>query len=885
MDGGGGGNSGSQTTTNELPEWAKPYAKSTLEKGAALSETPYQKYDQARIAGFSPMQLQSQQNAANMQTSGATGAGINAASLATLGALGTNYQGGGYGNQFQAPDVYQPGQFNANQVQNQGLNQYQMRGPQQVRSQDFGNQSAQDYMSPYMQNVVDVQQREAQRTADIAGTSRNANAVRSGAFGGSRQAVMDAEAARNLATQKGDIQATGQQAAFTNAQQQFNADQARRMQAQQANQGAGLTAGQANLNALLGVQSLGAGQNLQSQLANQQYGLQAQQLGEQSRQFGAGQGLTAAQAAAQYGQAANQLNEQSNQYGAGLGMQGLQTALQGAGQLGTLGGQQFQQGMDINKLQNAYGGQQQALRQQGLDQAYTDFQNEQNYPYKQLGFMSDLVRGLPLGTQSTQQMYQAPGSIAGQLGGLGLGVYGLSKFQAEGGLTSSYADGGVTRALNDDGALAAAMDKLTDEQLQQILQQPTTKAQLEAAQEEMAMRASERGGMASAYNQLAPQQQQGVVTAAGGGILAFSKGGDEGEYFQDPMGAPSYEVKTNPFKQNVREGETYTPGLLGMMFGYNRLPKEEKVAETKAPADTEKFDRSTATRREDYMPKTKAAAPAGGLTAAVKQMAASTGAPEDDFLTTFRKLRTELQSEGKEDMKALNDQIAKLGGRSQEIRDKGLGKALAEFGFNWAAKAAEPGARFTGSAAKAAPTLAASAAKTDELAQAADDNAMKMQLTMKQYEIAQRKGDTQAAAQMAQNMRMLQQTEKQIAMQREHYAAQAGLGQAQLAQKDKQFGELMGYRNKVADAQGLAAQARVVGERRKAMVDFDNANRRKEAELIQQYGPIQGKYQYNQLRNNYINDVLQTSRDQRGDMSSATGGGSAKSVFDLLDES
>jgi hypothetical protein len=64
-------------------------------------------------------------------------------------------------------------------------------------------------MNPYMQNVVDIQQREAQRTADIAGTGRNAQAVKSGAFGGSRQAIMDAEANRNLATQMGDIQAQG----------------------------------------------------------------------------------------------------------------------------------------------------------------------------------------------------------------------------------------------------------------------------------------------------------------------------------------------------------------------------------------------------------------------------------------------------------------------------------------------------------------------------------------------------------------------------------------------------------------------------------------------------------------------------------------------------
>ncbi len=101
MGGGGGGGSGTQTTINELPEWARGYAKNTLEKTAALSEKPYQAYEGARISGFSPMQLQSQQAAANMQTSGATGAGIDIAGAAALGGLGQNYQGGQFqGGQF-----------------------------------------------------------------------------------------------------------------------------------------------------------------------------------------------------------------------------------------------------------------------------------------------------------------------------------------------------------------------------------------------------------------------------------------------------------------------------------------------------------------------------------------------------------------------------------------------------------------------------------------------------------------------------------------------------------------------------------------------------------------------------------------------------------------
>jgi hypothetical protein len=415
MDSGGGSsNTGSSTQIQELPEWARGYAKSALEKGAALSEKPYQKYEGDRIAGFSPMQLKAQQDAANMTTNAATGRGIDIAGNAAQRALDTKYDAG----------TFQGGQF------------------------DSG--AAQQYMSPYMQNVVDIQKREARRQADIGAQQQQAGAAGRGAFGGSRDALMRAERERNLGTQMGDIQATGSQNAYQAAMQQFNADQARRMQ--------------------------------------------AEQLGEQSRQFGAN-----------------------------IGLQGLNTALQGAGQLGALGGQQFQQGMDINKLQNAYGGQQQALRQQGLSQAYEDFQNEQNYPYKQLGFFSDMIRGLPLGQMTTRSMYEPNPSFAQQAGATGMGLYGLSKFMAEGGM--AYADGG---SVDSPDNVERIVSRLSDQQLQQAAQAAQARGdmdQLEAIQSEMAMRASERRGVAAG---ITPQMADRM---AGGGIVAF----DEGGVIETPM--------------------------------------------------------------------------------------------------------------------------------------------------------------------------------------------------------------------------------------------------------------------------------------------------------------------------------------------------------------
>ena len=493
---GGGGSGGggqpantTQTQTQELPEWARGYAKDTLAKTSALTDinqNPYQTYDANRIAGFSPLQQQSITGAQNMGTAPQLDTASGIAGLAGSKAMGIGYT---------------PGQFNA----------------PQVGTQDYTGSNVSQYMNPYMQNVVDIQQREAQRQGDIASTQRAGQAVRSGAFGGSRAGVMDAEAARNLALQKGDIQAQGQNAAFQNAQQQFNTQQ---------------------------------GRDLQAQMANQQQNMTAQQLGEQSRQ-----------------------------YGAGYGMQGLQTGLQAAGQLGQLGGQQFAQGMDINKLQNAYGAQQQQLEQQGLSQSYQDFLNQQNYPYKQLGFMSDILRGTPTGSSSSMNMYQAQPGALQTATGLGLGAYGISQLmKAGGGSVHSYDEGG---SVTSDYNTADIIDKLSDQQLQAARQNAQARKDvgtLELIDEELAQRASDRGGMSAAFNQLPPNAQENmyeVARGANGGIVAFAGGGSYGKQAAEDretlkglsFAAPTpedYEQGVNarlPFVQKLYGENTLTPYL------------------------------------------------------------------------------------------------------------------------------------------------------------------------------------------------------------------------------------------------------------------------------------------------------------------------------------
>ncbi|MFO0477029.1 MAG: hypothetical protein ACK52K_17945 [Alphaproteobacteria bacterium] len=241
------------------------------------------------------------------------------------------------------------------QVQGEGYQASTMGGP----SRFIDANNPQSYMSPYQQAVIDTQLQQAQRGFEEDRASRNARAIQAGAFGGSRQAVAESAAARDLANQRNAIVASGMQSAFENAQQQFERDRAAQMQAQARNQeainqasqfsaanrqGAGLANqanaqafGLANLQALLQTQELGAQLGQQASLANQQAMLEAgranqgatlqarlanqqaqQQANERNlaaalgvQELGAGQQFNAAQLRAQLGQQANLANQQA----------------------------------------------------------------------------------------------------------------------------------------------------------------------------------------------------------------------------------------------------------------------------------------------------------------------------------------------------------------------------------------------------------------------------------------------------------------------------------------------------------------------------------------------------------------------------------------------
>jgi hypothetical protein len=186
-----------QTSLSYAPE-VQPIVSGVLGGAAALAQQPYQPYQYQRIAAFDPMQLQAQQATANLAVSPY----VNPAAQFAGGAAQAGLAGAYNPSLLAGPSFTAPGM-------------------------------AASYMSPYMQNVVDIGKREAARQAAIDRTQRGFQASRAGAYGGSRQAIMEAEANRNLMQQMGDIQARGSQAAYEQAAQQFQTEQARRLQASQ----------------------------------------------------------------------------------------------------------------------------------------------------------------------------------------------------------------------------------------------------------------------------------------------------------------------------------------------------------------------------------------------------------------------------------------------------------------------------------------------------------------------------------------------------------------------------------------------------------------------------------------------------------------------------
>jgi hypothetical protein len=297
FDSGGGSSAPTQTSTVTIPEYAKPYMETVLGKTEALTSKPYQVYGEERLAGPSELQTQARTSIGGMGLPGQFDMGTGMAGAGGISALGA-------------------GQQYLNAVRDPG--------------------ATQQFMSPYMQNVVELQKAAAIRDAQKSQLGADLGAARQGTYGGARQLLASTEREKALGGQLADIQAKGTQSAYEQA------------------------------------------------MKNMQFGTEA-------------------------------------------GLRGAATGIQAGQTLGQLGTAQQQAGIDLAKAQEAFGGLEQAEQQRAKDLAYQDFLTQEQYPYKQLGFMSDILRGSAnLAATGGKAVYDAPPSQMSQLVGpglLGLGIY------------------------------------------------------------------------------------------------------------------------------------------------------------------------------------------------------------------------------------------------------------------------------------------------------------------------------------------------------------------------------------------------------------------------------------------------------------------------------
>ena len=266
---------------SSLSSWAGPYVTEMLGRGQALAGLPYQAYMGPLTAGESALQTQAYQGLGALQ--------MPTSNMGAIGA-GGSFTGAGY----TPPTAAQAA-----------------AGETGAYTPASGN-VLQQYMTPYLQGALQPQYDAARRQAEIQAQNLQSQYGKAGAYGGSRQGVAEAELQRGLLDRMANITGQGYQTAFEQAQNQFNEEARRQMEAQ----------------------------------------------------------------------------ELTNRYG-----------------------------FDVAKaLQNA-GAVQRAIEQEGIGADIAQFEQERDYPFKNVQFMQSLLQGLPLETQSYQ--YYEPTGLASLAGGVG----------------------------------------------------------------------------------------------------------------------------------------------------------------------------------------------------------------------------------------------------------------------------------------------------------------------------------------------------------------------------------------------------------------------------------------------------------------------------------
>ena len=398
---GGSAPSDQTVTTSNIPEYAEPYYMAMMDDATTASSAAYTPYGDQRLADQNPDTLQSYDavrdialsgvpyldQAAGTAQSGITGAqGI--AGAATNAADYDPYAFSEFGGMQDASGLANP---------YSGFNAYDYGDPQM-----WDSQVANQYMSPYIENVLNRQKDRAYTDFDRMGQYRDAEATKAGAFGGSRGAVVDALAQEELTRNMADIDARGLQSAYESAGDMFQSDRNTGFQYQ------GAQADEYGRYQGVSAEELARTQGISIDEARRIQGMQGDELARvQGAQ--AGENL----AAAQFG---------TDSYRTALDALGLSgdmsSALAGYGEA--------DRAADIQgaQLLEASGQAQTAYDQAGLDIGYQDFLNQQSWDQDQLSWYNEMLRGLPTGVDQTRSTYEQNSPLKDALG-MGISAIGL----------------------------------------------------------------------------------------------------------------------------------------------------------------------------------------------------------------------------------------------------------------------------------------------------------------------------------------------------------------------------------------------------------------------------------------------------------------------------
>lgn len=459
----GGGSVPSDTTvtqiTSNLPEYAEPFYLDLLARAGYESALPYEQYGGQRQAYFSPMEQQAMGMIGDLGTSGTPeslyAAGQSAYDMSQPGGAGINtnitsgYQAGNLGLGYN-PQTQESGYQATPYDYEGGYNPLQRLSDYFYTQREAGfdpgsladTEALAPYMSPYYQNVLDVEKREMSRQADIRNAATGLDAAGMGSLGGYREGLIRSEGERNLQTAMGDIQTRGSQAAFQSAQQAFEADRQARAQQEQFGQSQfalneqmrqaqeEFRQGQFSMNEqvrqratelrLQGYTMNEANKQAQEELSQSRYGLNQQAL--QAREdFSQNRYALQEEARQQQGIMALRAQEGS-QYGQ---IAAARSRLDATGMLGDYA--QQQQDMEfarINALSQA-GLAERSMAQAGLDIGYEDFMRQQGWGWDQLGRYSNILQGLPYQQNTTSTSYNQGPSFLSQAAGTGVAGLGL----------------------------------------------------------------------------------------------------------------------------------------------------------------------------------------------------------------------------------------------------------------------------------------------------------------------------------------------------------------------------------------------------------------------------------------------------------------------------